>query len=395
MWRMIWREQRRGWLITAVCAAAVLGGLVVAFARWAEVGAAAEPVLTTVGIGFAALAASAHGMFAGTRMPADGPPESLAGTLRRGSLRRFFYWVAQTLTGAAVVLAQAVLLTVLVLLVGLCDGAMPPWWWPGLVPVFALAGYAWGLGGAALARTVESRLPIAWSLLSVAWLFSLAAGTESGLVFLMVSAVALPLLLEFSGLAFCLPRRLRSKSPQSEAPRTTSASWAMLQLAARQGWIEAGLLTAAVLLLPLANSGLWPLGVFLVSLVFGVIPFAGEYKDGKYRFLDEHWLPANWVWLGKTACWLLGAAGASAAVLLAALRWPTARAQVRSRDMGLLHLLHSPRTFSSALCCLSWGRGRSSCCSWPAASVPARLAGSSRETASSRWPSQLRSASRC
>jgi hypothetical protein len=198
MWSMLWREHRRGWRLTAAIGMAVLGGLVITFGNWGCLGVVPEPVLSAVAAGFAMVAAAAYGILVGTRLPAGGLLERRTVSLPLWPRRRVLVWLGQALIGAAFVLSLAAFLTGGVCVVVLLNGGLPSLLWSGLIALAALTGYSWALGGATLALTRESCLPISLGLMVVAGVLALGLDRGGGTTSLIVTIGATVLFLDLS-----------------------------------------------------------------------------------------------------------------------------------------------------------------------------------------------------
>jgi hypothetical protein len=311
---LCWKEyrvHRLSWLLAAGITLAALGGLAVRF-PWIWPAATEAGSLADAAAWLALGITSFYGLICGTLMLAGVREARVREYLDFLAGRRLPQWALKAILAVVFTFAQGALLGGLAVLIGWLEGRRAPTLPLALLPLLALDGLAWGLAASVITRRSALALVLGIVLQAGAWGVALGLGWLIAVHFIAVRVVLAGGALIFSCLVFCRPDLRRAAAAFGAVHVMSSA--------AQHGWFEAAAVALFALLLPRADPALWPLGVWLVAVVFGVLAFAGEQKDGKARFLGEHWLPLHRAWLIRTVGALLGAVITSAVVLLAALR---------------------------------------------------------------------------
>jgi hypothetical protein len=207
--------------------------------------------------------------------------------------------------------------------------------WFVIVPVLALAGFAWGLLGSALCRNVLAAVGVAAALIFVVSLFWFAfvavlAGHHDRVigVSLVGGAILFTLAaLAASALIFCRPDWQRAPTGRTVRQTVRRAKGyglrAVLWLTYQQG--RAGFLVLAVAsvilgtIIPDHALLLWPLATLLLGVACGLGVFAGEQTGDGQRFLGDQRLPLGRIWITKTICWLVAGGFLAALMFVTAL----------------------------------------------------------------------------
>jgi len=338
---LVWkeyREQRPVWL-----AMAALGGvLLVALLQILDPRALGSRIrMEDVLGGIAVVVAFTYGLVCGAMMLAGEKESSTLPFLDYLEGRRARLWTTKVLTGVILTLAESLLLAGLA--TGLGTGqpkAGFPGGWLVLATVFGLAGFAWGLLGSALSRSVLAAVGAAAVLLVVAVPFGImiaqliARRATPDLPVAVVGAAAVTIAaLVGSGLIFCGPdwqRRPSAFAPAGKIRRRASSGVrAVLWLTSQQARMGMALLAAGALVLgaivPVSGLILWPVVTLLLGIGCGTAVFAGEQAGDAQRFLADQRLPIGRIWAVKMSFWLIVAVALTTLTFLAAsLRLPAA-----------------------------------------------------------------------
>jgi hypothetical protein len=249
-------------------------------------------------------------------------------------------WFAKLLSGAALVVLQALLLAGVAYGLGLRAEALRPEQWFWILPAAGLEALAWGMLGSALCSSVLAAVVLSAVLLFGIWGILTPPGVGPILLVLPRGSLTLGALI-VSLLVFArTDRDRRAAPPLASGAREKEAgakrkrgrrqaapglgTWRVLPwLALRQGWAVILLFAAASFLLGLVlpNSGplFWPAATLLVGIGCGAAVFLAEQARGSYRFLGDQRFPFGRVWLGKVGFWLAVALACTLLVLLGAL----------------------------------------------------------------------------
>lgn len=316
-----YREHRAVWLVMTVLAAAAILMLVVlpwpsgGFGQWRS-GPLEVAALVMAGV-YAVVCAAM--MLAGERESGTSTfLDTLAG-------RRTDLWAAKVLSGAALTVVQAAIITlVLVGELSWWDGAFLGWPVVGLelLPVMALtalAAFAWGMLLSALCRTALAAVGFAAAPLCASWVAALFAasftgtGTVGRLVFQVIPA----------GAALYASWWLYARTDvEREAAGIRMPCWlTLLWLTARQGWrLIAGLAVLGAglgCLLPWHAIVVWPVSTLVVGVLCGIAAFSPEQAGGWRRFLGDQRLPPGRIWAVKVGVWLVVALAVGLLMLVA------------------------------------------------------------------------------
>jgi hypothetical protein len=235
------------------------------------------------------------------------------------------------LTGLALVLGQAAVLTAALAGLRVADvGPELALGGAGLA-AFGLVGLGWGLLFSAdgsnvlqvIGQAIGGQAAAAAGFLGLGWLLStsLKVGPFLG-PFLLVAGTLVTTGLTFVGSRRSFSRLDRLRTVTGEAPEAAASrggGWRVLVwLSWRQAWgFALGMMVfslAAGLLVLASGTGLWPAMTLLAGVLCGVTVFSDEQAQGAYRFLGDQRFPPGHVWLVKTA--LRGVIAVASAVLV-------------------------------------------------------------------------------
>jgi ABC-type transport system involved in multi-copper enzyme maturation permease subunit len=340
-----YREQRPVWLAVAAIAAFLIsiGFLFLVPAGSAPFGTEKATVL----VGIAVALTVAYAVVAGAMLFAGERENGTLDLLDTLPVRRADIWLGKFAAGSAAVLAFAFVAAVAMCLLHVQPATPvgrssdPRWLWFKFLPPLAFYAFAFSLLGSALARSVlrAAALGTALGLLTLAiaaiagMILTTAVETAEraiGNLIVFFSAAGGIIALYGSRRAFIRLDRIRRQettavtSPRHEHVFTgfVPTMWLVWQ----QGRALAlGLIIAAIalcvplalgvaLLLDTPTKALlfslmsWPVFTLLISVLCGLMTFAGEQAWQSQRFLGDRRLPLGRIWLWKTGVWLALAA---------------------------------------------------------------------------------------
>jgi hypothetical protein len=381
---LAWKDYREHLPVWAAMAGLAIFLIVILTQAFASQGVAAAPAekLKIIALASIILTAS-YGLICGAMMLAgehEARTQTFLDMLPAGRKR---LWITKVFAGALFTLAQALVVTGVLVILGLTEVKALPADWQRALPLVGLEAFAYGLFGSVLGRSVLGAGGWALLPLTVGWIAGgQPAWPPAGFLIAARTVFAL-CMLGLAGVIFCrhdlrrnggTGKRLEqtkrgergSSTEKSEGqdenelvnplpPSSVlySESWRMLSwLALRQGWSRFFLLSilgfVAGLLLPNAALAIWPVASFLLGVVFGNGMFSGEQSGESYRFLGSQRLPPGQVWLGKAIAWAAMAVGVLGFMILGAmLHLGSARITPGSvgRAWGNGQLLGSPLLF--------------------------------------------------
>lgn len=340
---LAWKEYREHLPVWATMAGLAIFLIVILTQVFAPHGVAGAPADKLQTIALVALGVTAsYGLICGAMMVAGEKEARTQTFLDMLPAARMRLWVTKLFMGALFTLAQALVVTGVLVILGLTEVKALPAGWQLALPLVGVEALIGGLFGSVLGRSVLGAC--GWALLpmTVGWIVGGAPDWPPSGFLLAIRSIFALCLLGLGGMLFCRHDLLRAGSRSKtddrrwriedggrrssrESPSVLySESWRMLSwLAVRQGWPRFLLLSAicfvAGLWLPNAALAVWPIASLLVGIVFGTGMFSGEQTEDAYRFLGSQRLPPSQVWLGKAIAWSAMAVGVLGFMLLGAV----------------------------------------------------------------------------
>ncbi len=319
---MVWKEAREHWSIwftLAAVAVACLLGFPIAVAL---VMGPSDRDMQAIRETTAAVIACVYGMVCGGMLLAGEREEQTLPFLDTLPCSRLQLWAAKAFMGLGLVLSQAILVTILAIVlneyadhtaqsrIALVAGVL----------FCGLSGYAWGLLVSAYGRNVLNVVGVAFGGQVAAaipiTLYAAFAGASyrNGMsgdaqvftpVYLIWAMLMIVVPLAISATVFSRPDSQRGMSaPAADKKSRWLTSWiALFWLTFRQARALALVLAIvsllAGILLPIVGPMLWPVATALIGVVCGVSVFSDEQRLGSHRFLGEQRLPLGRVWVVK------------------------------------------------------------------------------------------------
>jgi hypothetical protein len=318
-----YREQRGVWLVMVAMTVLLLAGLAAfqspAGADWTRLDSRVRESLVAAALAMAVT----YGLVCGSMALAGEREGRTLVFLDTLTGQRAPVWRAKALAGAALTLAQVLVLTCLVLPFGpdLERGGAGTL---ALIPLLALDAFAWGLAASALVRSAFGAALVGAAFLTLTWMVTgllVWAWPAAGLVARVVLAVGAVVV---SHRVFCESDRRRlpitARARRRAAAGEVSSRRVLIWLTWRQARLEAVIVLVAALLLgvlvPMVDHSLATLVLLLVGAVCGAAVFADEQEGGAFRFVGDQRLPPGRVWRVKALCWFAVAVAAAVLVLL-------------------------------------------------------------------------------
>jgi hypothetical protein len=318
-----YRQQRLVWLALAVLAIPIVWGAGQLLSLLPRTSEEDLPLAALAALGMA----GTYGLVCGALLLAGERETRTQGFLDALPRRRISLWAVKLLAGIVLALAQAVLLTVLVSILGIAAERWPPGEWFLLLSAVGLEAMAYGMLGSAVCRNVLAAAGLGAVLNALSWFgCGPVRWPPDGVVLAARTAWAVAALAA-SALLYCRtdlerwPAFSRTGGRLGKALRLPPAR-ALAWLCWRQGRLTAvvlGVIGLGVgLALPFAAPVIWPVFSLILGLVCGTAVFAGEQSSESYRFLGDQRLGAGWVWSGKVVFWLAVGCGAIVLAILGA-----------------------------------------------------------------------------
>ncbi|HLJ95014.1 MAG TPA: hypothetical protein VKU02_17695, partial [Gemmataceae bacterium] len=326
---LAWKEFREHltvWVALAALAVLLLISLTTIFAPNGAA-AAPEPKLHMIALA-ALILTETYGLICGAMMLAGEKEARTQTFLDSLPVSRTRIWITKMLMGGLFTLAQALVVTGVLVTLGLTEVKTLPAGWQLALPLVGVEAFGYGLFGSVLGRSVLSAFGWAILPLTLSWMVGGEVYWPPTLLAIAVRSVLLLGLLGLAGLTYCRPDFRRSLVGEGELPARaslpgqqgwnpdgdppspprrrgptgsySSESWRVLTwLALRQGWGRFLLLALAGWVtghfIPDSALVTWPMATLLVGVAFGTGMFNGEQAGESYRFLGDQRLPPGQV----------------------------------------------------------------------------------------------------